>query len=106
MQATQKLAGKKKVDLKARLEEEAAAAQEDKEEGLLTFFFCFLDIIIRYYIFILPILHLYININILGVKVQNMKMDFDVGGTWHWIRQGKLIMKNDFLNFSKVIIKQ
>jgi len=32
MQATQKLAGKKKVDLKARLEEEAAAAQEDKEE--------------------------------------------------------------------------
>merc|ERR1712072_1429091 len=32
MQATQKLAGKKKVDLKARLEEEAAAAQEDKKE--------------------------------------------------------------------------
>ena len=53
MQATQKLAGKKKVDLKARLEEEAAAAQEDKEEGLFTFIFCFLNIIIKYYIFIL-----------------------------------------------------
>ena len=50
MQATQKLAGKKKVDLKARLEEEAAAAQEDKEEGLFTFIFCFLNIIIKYYI--------------------------------------------------------
>ena len=53
MQATQKLAGKKKVDLKARLEEEAAAAQEDKEEGLFTFIFCFLNIIIKYEIFIL-----------------------------------------------------
>merc|ERR1712165_287390 len=31
MQATQKLAGKKKVDIKARLEEEAAAAEEEKE---------------------------------------------------------------------------
>merc|ERR1719433_2039064 len=47
MQATQKLAGKKKVDLKARLEEEAAAAQEDKEEvveeekddGVMRFYF-------------------------------------------------------------------
>ena len=48
MQATQKLAGKKKVDLKARLEEEAAAAQEDKEEGLFTFIFCFFNIIIKY----------------------------------------------------------
>ena len=48
MQATQKLAGKKKVDLKARLEEEAAAAQEDKEEGLFTFILCFFNIIIKY----------------------------------------------------------
>ena len=45
--------------------------------------------------------------NTIGIKVQNMKMDFDVGGTWHWTKQGKLIMKiNDFLNLSKVIIKQ
>ena len=35
-----------------------------------------------------------------------MKNDFDVGGTWHWIRQGKLIKKiNDFLNLSNVIIR-
>ena len=38
MQATQKLAGKKKVDIKARLEEEAAAAEEEKE-GLFVYLF-------------------------------------------------------------------
>ena len=40
MQATQKLAGKKKVDIKARLEEEAeAAAEAEKAEGLFVYFF-------------------------------------------------------------------
>merc|ERR1712241_23208 len=46
MQATQKLAGKKKVDIKARLEEEAAAAEEEKEaieekkeDGVMRIFF-------------------------------------------------------------------
>ena len=29
----------------------------------------------------------------LGVKVRNMKMDFNTGGIWRWVRQCTLMMK-------------
>ena len=36
----------------------------------------------------------------LGVKVQNMKMDFNTGGTWRWVGQWTLMMKiYDFFFF-------
>ena len=28
-----------------------------------------------------------------GVKVRNMKMDFNTGGIWHWVGQCTLMMK-------------
>ena len=34
-----------------------------------------------------------IHLCILGVKVWNMKMDFNTGGTWHWVGQWTLMMK-------------
>ena len=40
---------------------------------------------------------------IVGVKVWNMKMDFNIGGTWRWVEQWPLMMKiYDFFYSAKL----
>ena len=47
-------------------------------------------------------LYLYHNSYVLGVKVWNMKMDFNTGGTWRRVGQWTLMMKSyDFFYSAK-----
>ena len=42
---------------------------------------------------------------IIGVKVRNMKMDFDIYGTWRWVGQWILMMKiyDFFIRLSRLV---
>ena len=54
----------------------------------------------KYYIFVI-IGQLFANCHIIGVKVRNMKMDFNTGGTWSRVGQWTLMMKiYDFFFYS------
>ena len=71
----------------------------------LSFLWCFACCQVEYFdMFLFGVLaRQKVRYDILGVKVRNMKMNFNTGGTWHWFGQWTLMIMIFFIWLNRLV---